>query len=513
MIRAPRGIIELFDDEENKKKIDHYFDLAFAMSAGDSVWSPQPGPQTMAYNSEADVLGYGGAAGGGKTALLLGLAATAHTRSVIFRRIFPNLRGVIEESRVIFNPTGDPKTQDTFNESLHRWNLDGASMLEFESCQHEKDKEKQRGRPRDFYGFDEATEFTKSMVGFITAWNRTTIPDQRCRVVLTFNPPTDDDGAWVVDYFLPWLAYLHPEKFKHDKPAAPGELRYFTTIDGNEIERPDNKPFEYDGETLIPQSRTFIPARLEDNKYLSGTNYRANLMALEEPLRSQLLYGDFSAIAQDNPWQLIKPDWVDQAVERWHAMEFERHFGAPDAIGVDIARGGKASTAFAKRYGTFFDRIIKLDGVDTPDGQSVAKALEGVVVGQPDINIDVIGVGAAAYDICKGKWEYVNPVNVASKSDKKDKTGQFTFKNLRSALYWLMREALDPSSGALIALPPDPELKADLCAPTYKYIGTQIMIEPKESISQRLGRSPDVGDAVILSTFEPERDDMSSEEW
>ena len=37
-------------------------------------WVPNPGPQTEAYNSEADVLLYGGEPGGGKTQLLLGLA-------------------------------------------------------------------------------------------------------------------------------------------------------------------------------------------------------------------------------------------------------------------------------------------------------------------------------------------------------------------------------------------------------------------------------------------------------
>ena len=35
----------------------------------DKLWSPLPGPQQMAYDSIADVIGFGGAAGGGKTDL------------------------------------------------------------------------------------------------------------------------------------------------------------------------------------------------------------------------------------------------------------------------------------------------------------------------------------------------------------------------------------------------------------------------------------------------------------
>jgi hypothetical protein len=61
-----------------------------------ALWLPNPGPQTEAYHSEADLLLYGGAAGGGKTDLLIGLALTRHRRSVIFRRAFGDLRGVEE---------------------------------------------------------------------------------------------------------------------------------------------------------------------------------------------------------------------------------------------------------------------------------------------------------------------------------------------------------------------------------------------------------------------------------
>src|SRR5262245_32681954 len=40
------------------------------------LWTPLPGPQTIAYQTPADVTGYGRAAGGGKTDLALGLAIT-----------------------------------------------------------------------------------------------------------------------------------------------------------------------------------------------------------------------------------------------------------------------------------------------------------------------------------------------------------------------------------------------------------------------------------------------------
>jgi hypothetical protein len=55
-------------------------------TAATPLWNPLPGPQTIAYQTLADVTGYGGAAGGGKTDLALGLAITAHQKSLILRR-------------------------------------------------------------------------------------------------------------------------------------------------------------------------------------------------------------------------------------------------------------------------------------------------------------------------------------------------------------------------------------------------------------------------------------------
>src|SRR5947209_3048566 len=60
------------------------------------LWAPQPGPQEVAYFSPADVTGYGGAAGGGKSSMLLGLAINEHRRSVIFRREMVQGRGLVD---------------------------------------------------------------------------------------------------------------------------------------------------------------------------------------------------------------------------------------------------------------------------------------------------------------------------------------------------------------------------------------------------------------------------------
>lgn len=473
------------------------------------LWEPLPGPQTEAFNCKATVIGYGGQAGGGKTDLGLGLAATKHDRSVIFRRTFPQLRSIVERSREIFNPVNRPAGKDRYNESLHRWVLDDGRIIEFESCQYEKDREKQRGRPRDLYVFDEATEFARSMIEFITAWLRSTNPKQKTTILLTFNPPTDDDGAWIIDYFRPWLAYLYPDQFQHDNPARPGEIRYFATVDGEQIECENGEPFQHKDETIKPTSRTFIPASLDDNPYLANTNYRSILQSLPEPLRSQLLHGNFATSIKSDPFQVIPTDWVKLAQKRW--MESEKPDMPLSGVGVDLVRGGNDNMAIARRYGNWFDEISKIPGINVADGPAAAALLYNELRNDKHIgyiNMDVVGIGSSGYDSSRPLFAggVVKPINASEKStyiamsNTNPPQELFTMRNVRAEYHWRMREALDPINGLNIALPPGNEIVADLCAARYQMMANRVIqIEDKKEIKKRIGRSPDVGEAIMMA--------------
>ena len=480
---------------------------AFLASRGQGpLWRPNAGPQASAYESEATIVGYGGQAGGGKTDLALGLAANRHKRSVIFRRTFPQLRAIIERSREIFNPEGGNRADDSYNESLHRWMLSDGRTVEFESCQHDKDKEKQRGRPRDLYVFDECTEFTRSMIEFIIAWLRSTDSNQQLKVLLTFNPPTDEAGNWIIEYFLPWLAYLFPQSFEHPNPAKPGELRWYATIEGKETECPDGQPFKHEGELIQPISRTFIPASLSDNPYLKDTAYKSVLQSLPEPLRSQLLKGDFTAGASADPWQVIPTAWVKAAQRRW--LEREKPDMPVSGVGVDVARGGRDALVIAKRHGTWFAELDSVPGVNVEDGPAAVGLVQQSLSGDAHIgyiNIDLIGVGTSVYDTAKVVWPgAARAINVAAGSTyaATDKAGRqlFSMKNTRAEMHWRLRSALDPETGDNLALPPGNDVVADLCAARYRVLaGGAIQIESKDDIKKRLGRSPDVGDAIMLA--------------
>jgi hypothetical protein len=464
-------------------------------------WQPFPvSPQEAAYYSAADELFYGGSAGGGKSDLLLGLAGTAHRSSVIFRREFPRLRALIERSRAIYNTRGVSHEKDSFNESLHIWRLLSGRTVEFASIQYEADKQKQQGRPRDLYGFDEITEFLESQYRYVTIWNRSTLPGQRCRIVCTGNPPMDAAGEWVIQY---WGAWLDP---KHPNPAEPGELRWYATLNGRDIEVADNTPIDgginpSTGETewITPRSRTFIPARLEDNPILSQTGYRAVLQALGEPMRSQMLYGDFSIGAQDDAWQTVPTEWVTAAQERW--QQRTKPAVSCRAMGVDPSRGGADDFVIARLYGNYFADPIAHAGVNSSDGIIGAKHVtDAMGSDNPPVFIDVIGIGSSVYDHLKVMQKMnITPVNVGAGSSARDKTGRYEFANLRSEQWWQFREALDPNSGEDIALPPSRQLRVDLCAPRYQIRAGKIVVESKPDVKKRIGRSTDYADPHLLA--------------
>lgn len=462
-----------------------------AMLAADkAIWRPQPGPQTMAYESEADILGYGGSAGGGKTDLLCGAALTQHKKVMIFRREGPQLTGIIDRLEELIG------NKDGFNGQKNIWRLPGR-QIEFGSVPHLGDETAYQGRPHDLLGFDEAANFLEKQVRFLLGWLRSTDPKQKCRAILTLNPPTSADGQWVIEFFAPWLDPKHPN------PAKPGELRWFAMIDGKEKEVSDGTPFEHGGHTIKPLSRTFIFSKVSDNPYLYETGYAAMLQALPEPLRSQMLEGSFTAGMTDDPFQVIPTAWVDAAMKRWNRPN---PLTVMDSIGVDVARGGKDETVIARRHGMWFDEPIAYPGKETPDGPATAGLVVAALRDKAPIHIDVIGVGSSPYDFLKDVVQTIG-VNVGMASKATDKSGMLFFKNLRSEYWWKMREALDPKNNTGIALPNSSKLKADLTAPKWKLVGKNIVVESREEIIDRIGRSPDYASAFILALLDTPKDD------
>lgn len=498
-------------------------DLFRLLDADTRLFKPQPGPQLDAWDSEADTLGFGGAGGGGKSFLVCGLALCAHQRSLILRREKAQTEKFVQDFTKLIGDDDGLKRQPL------EWHHEGR-LIEFGGLDDMSDHRKWQGRDHDLKAIDEATECREFQVRFVMGWNRTDLPDQRVRSILTFNPPTTAEGRWVVPFFGPWLDKKWPKR------AAPGELLWFATIgDRVDVEVPDNRPFviheasgervydfdpaDYRGKLktkiITPKSRTFIPSRVTDNPFYMATGYISTLQALPEPLRSQMLDGDFNAGIEDDERQLIPTAWIEASMARWKPRDTK---GVMDSIGVDVSRssmgglavgGGKDRTVISRRHGTWFDDLVSLKGLNVEDGPAVAGAVIQRRRDNAVVHIDIVGVGTSPYDFLNTNHVQTVPINGAAKSLGHDKSGLLSFVNLRSELYWRMREALDPTNPDPIALPDDAELLADLAAPRWWLTPSGIMVEPKRGkpgadgkptgLVARLGRSPDRGDAVVYA--------------
>ena len=461
------------------------------------VWVDLDGPQQEAYKTLADVTYYGGAAGGGKSDLLLGLALREHHKSIIFRRQSVQLVGI--QGRLL----------DEILKSRKGWNgqddilkLPTGQQIEFGSCNNVGEENKYQGRPHDFLGFDEIPLFTEQQFRFLNGWKRTTEEGRRCRTVCTGNPPTDPEGEWVVQYWGPWLDKNHPN------PAKPGELRWYAVIDGKDTPVESGEPFTHKGELIKPESRTFIPSHVEDNPFLMATGYKATLQALPEPLRSQMLRGDFSAGKEDNIWQVIPTAWVELAQARWKE---DGKSGQMDSVGVDVARGGRDKIVISCRYGTWYDVLKTWPGSDNPEGTVTGGLIVSSMRDSAPVHID-IGGGYGDLPLAHLKENNIQAYGINNAGTDRSEgqldkaTGMMKMRNNRAFLVWRFREALEPEKGENLALPPDSELKADLCAPRWKLTAGGILIEDKEEVKKRIGRSPDKGDAVILASINTVKD-------
>jgi hypothetical protein len=424
----------------------------------------------------------------------LGLALTQHRRSLILRRVNKDALKLAERvAEILGHRTG-------YNGQLHRWKLD-ERLIEFAGCEHEEDKQRFKGDPHDLIYFDEGTDFLHSQYRFIVGWNRSVDPQQRCRIVVGSNPPTTAEGLWVIKHWAPWLDPVHP------RPAAPGELRWFTTAaDGEDVEVDGRGPHLVRGEPVAARSRSYIPARLDDNPDLRRTGYAAVLAGLPEELRRAYRDGNFSAALKDDDFQVIPTAWIEAAQARWRA-DAGRGI-AMTAIGLDVAQGGADKTVPAARHGGWYAPLLRKPGHETRDGSAVAAAVVAMRRGRCPVVVDVGGGwGGDTVARLKDNGILVVGFNGAHASLAKTRDRQLAFVNKRAEAWWRMREELDPGQdgGSALALPPDASIKADLAAPRWQLTPRGIKIEDKDEIRKRLGRSPDEGDAIVMCLSEGAR--------
>jgi len=260
------------------------------------IIAPQPGPQTSFLSSRAQIVIYGGAAGGGKTYGLL-LDPLRHYnnpkfKGIIFRRLTKEITmqgGLMDTARELYE-----SLRPKFRESAQYLDckLTTGWHLAFAHLQLEKTVEQYQGLQAAYVGWDELTHFTKKQFTYPITRART-MADILTRYRGTCNP---DPDHWIKETIRWWL----DEEGRFADPKKSGVVRWFV------IDQLTDQWEWYDSREEIAakysekfartaKSFTFIPSKLSDNQIMLDKNpdYEANLSMQDRVTRLRLLEGDW----------------------------------------------------------------------------------------------------------------------------------------------------------------------------------------------------------------------------
>lgn len=221
----------------------------------------EPGPKAPA----ADHIGYGGAAGGGKTDALLmcGIIACYSFKGInvgFFRRKFTELQGpggAIMRSQELLHDKAK------WNGSLYRWTFPGGATLTFCHLNDDNSVYAYQSQQFDIMLFDEQTQFTDYQIEYMVTRNRAT----KNTIIKPFSASATNPGG------------IGHARFKEQ----------FVDIGEPGI------PHVYVNEEGKKETRLFIQSFLHDNQALEkrDPSYREKLESRPDHLKRQLLDGDW----------------------------------------------------------------------------------------------------------------------------------------------------------------------------------------------------------------------------
>lgn len=204
---------------------------------------------------------------------------------------------------------------------------------------------------------------------------------------------------------------------------------------------------------------------------------------------------------------LIPYEWIELANQRW--MELREEGFEPKKkcrLGVDVAGMGRDSSVLAPRYGNYLAEFEVHNSAGVADHMHVA----GMTI--PYLKkkgvkafIDTIGEGAGVYSRLKelGYQHAYSCKFSEGANNLHDITEVYTFANMRAYLYWALRDWLNPKNGFQPAVPPNDFFLQECTEVHWKFQSSgSIIMESKDDIKKRLGRSTDFLDAVA-NTFYP----------
>lgn len=254
-----------------------------------------------------------------------------------------------------------------------------------------------------------------------------------------------------------------------------------------------------------------MPIRAEERtEELDDFEFEGRWYRPEDLFRKKVL-GRFPKVSDD---VLIPMQWIELAHERWRQNGGREPLSSDHRmLGVDVAGMGRDSTCYCERKGGW---VAPFESINS-GGQADHMAVSGQIINRrkfhPDmyVSIDTIGEGAGVYSRCLEldssrfilSCKYSEGAKGQNDRELTDLTGQYRFQNMRAYLFWCVRDWLNPKNNTGAMLPPDPQFDEEATEIRWSFRSDgRIIIEPKDDIKGRLGRSPDKFDA-LANTFYP----------
>lgn len=227
----------------------------------------------------------------------------------------------------------------------------------------------------------------------------------------------------------------------------------------------------------------------------------------EDPKRTPRVSVELAQAAIDehgreNPWvmatilglfplagfnQLLGIEQVEEAMKRHYAPD--AYDFAAKIIGVDVARMGDDKSIFFPRQGLVAFKPKPFRNVKSNQLAGYLRQSEQKWGADGTIIDGTGGYGSGVLDAFQAMGGVAFDCQFAGKPfDPK-------YLNKRAEIWFLMAEWVKNGG----ALPYVPELIPELTTPTYSFQGDKLLIEPKDQVKKRLGRSPDYADGLAVT--------------
>ena len=210
---------------------------------------------------------------------------------------------------------------------------------------------------------------------------------------------------------------------------------------------------------------------------------------------------------KDNPWVLVNvfgrfpqasintllgPDDVSASMRR--TPDEQDYAFAQKRQGIDVARFGDDRTAICKRQGIRVWPMIEMRNARSHEVAARVAAEKEQWGGEAEFVDNTGGYGAGVVDALLQGGHHPVAVEFAGRPiDER-------YLNKRAEMWFLMAEWVKRGG----ALPNDQVLSRELTAPTYTFQNGKFRLEDKDQIKARLGFSPDLADALVLTFALPD---------